>query len=246
MKAQLKFEVVAGREQPLRLSRAILVYRGGGDAAFATVHRIGLKQNMPVILEGRALTPGGAVELARSLVQGAQRGGFVPPGLLYMDGDRLAWWLPPARRHVAFRASELGAPERGEVVPHPGLVFMVDGSRKWWVWAVKGVERPTEESLLYRAPYFNVWEDGGICVGNVALPDGTTAERIEAWNQAFFGSYFTHPNGRAKLVASRRGAIGFWKDMLDRPPAKFPERALVPMKLTLGEALAAGRQRHGG
>jgi PRTRC genetic system protein B len=238
MSKSVTFELAGGdRETPFELSKAILLYRGGNDAAFATIHDIGLKDKTPLILEGRALTPAAAIRLALDLTKGANRGGFVPQSLLYMDGDTMAWWVPPAKRHIAFRADELGAPERGEVVPHPGLVFKVNGMRRWWVWAVHGSERPAESTPLYQAPYFNVYPDGGICTGNVSLPEGTTAERIEAWNQAFFGSFFTHPNVRGKLVTYRGGAFGFWRDMLDGRHAEFPERVLVPTKRTLAEVL---------
>lgn len=238
MKPAVTFDIVAGREAPLRLSKAILLYRGGGDAAFATVHEIGLRGKAPLILEGKALTPGAAVQLALDLAKNAKLGGFVPECLLYLDGDTMAWWVPPARRHIAFRTTELGAPERGEVVPHPGLVFKVDGRRRWHVWAVAGAARPSEASPLLQAPYFNVYGDGGICTGNVSLPDGTTAERIEAWNQAFFGSFFTHPNVQGKLVTYRGGAMKFWRDMLDGRHAEFPERVLVSTGRTLADVLA--------
>lgn len=237
MSNEVKFEVVAGRETPLTLSAAILLYRGGNDGAFATIHDIGMKGKTPLILEGKALTPGAAIQLALDLAKNANRGGFIPQCLLYMDGDTMAWWVPPAKRHVAFRSPELGAAERGEVVPHPGLVFKVDGMRRWYVWAALGTDRPSEDAPLYQAPYFNVYSDGGICTGNVSLPEGTTAERIDAWNRAFFGSFFTHPNVHGKLVTYRGGAYGFWRDMLDGRHAEFPERVLVPTKRTLAEVL---------
>ena len=238
-----KFEVVAASEATMTLSRAILLYRGSTDFTFATVHDIGTKDGVPLILEGKALTPTIAVELARDIAKDATRGGFVPSNLLYIDGDAIAWWLAPARRHVAFRSPELGAAERGEVVPHPGIVFKVDGLRRWHVWAVKGDERPVESTPMFQAPYLNVSSDGAICTGNVPLPEGTTAERIDAWNRAFFGSFFTHPNTRGKLVTYKGGAHQFWRDMLDRRHAEFPERVLVPLKQTLVDVLGPRGKR---
>src|SRR4029079_6886038 len=190
----------------------------------------------PVIMAGRAMTPRAAIQLARALSKTVAHGGFLPETVLYMDGDLLLWWVPPTRRHVAFRAPELGAPERGEIVPHPGLVFAAS-SQVWKVWAVKGKARPTLESALFQAPYFNVWEGGDICRGNVRVPNGTTAERIEAWNTAFLGSFFTHPNVQGKLVRHRGGAYAFWRDMLDGKFSRFPERVLVDAKTTLGKLL---------
>ena len=244
MTNKVLFEVNAGEDGVMSLFKAILLYKGGGtDHTFATVHAVGTDAGTPVILEGKPLTPGAAIRLARDLSKRAARGGFVPPNLLFLDGETMAWWVPPARRHIAFRAPELGADERGEVVPHPGLVFSVGSRRNWCVWAVRGADRPTEQTALYRAPYFNVSADGVICTGNVSLPDGTTAEKIDAWNAAFFGSFFTHPNANGALVTYKAGAFKFWKDMLDGKHGEFPERVLIASKRTLGEALSTGRTR---
>jgi len=242
MTKKLRFDIDAGHDGAMKLHKAILLYKAGpADHTFATVHEVGSHDGAPILLEGKALTPAAAVRLAVDLSKGATRGGFIPPHLLFMDGATMAWWVPPARRHIAFRAAELGAAERGEVVPHPGLVFLVGAKRAWRVWAVRGPDRPSEDTPLYRAPYFNVNAEGVICTGNVELPSGTTAEKIEAWNAAFFGSFFTHPNAGAKLVTYKGGVYKFWTDMLDGKHVEFPERVLVPTKRTLAEACTTGR-----
>ena len=239
---EVKFSVVAGPDSAMTLSAAILIYRGEQEASFATVHQVVHDKGTPKILAGKALTPSASVRLARELSKRATQGGFVPSCLLYMDGETMAWWVPPARRHIAFKAPELGAPERGEVVPHPGLVFAVT-QRRWSVWAVRGDQRPDERTALYQAPYFNVSPDGAICTGNVTLPDGTTAEKIEAWIQCFFGSFFTHPNANGQLVTYRGGGYKFWRDMLDGKHAAFPERVLRPCERTLKDVLTKGSKR---
>jgi PRTRC genetic system protein B len=112
------------------------------------------------------------------------------------------------------------------------------------VWAIKGDARPTPETTLFQAPYFNVYGDGGICQGSASVPEGTTAEKVEAWNDAFFGSFFTHPNVRKNLVKYRGGSCKFWQDMLDGRFAQFPERVLVPVQMTLGQLLDGNEQRN--
>ncbi|MES2264285.1 MAG: PRTRC system protein B [Pseudomonadota bacterium] len=228
----------------LRLAQAVLIYRGRSDSALATVHDVTEVEGEPVILAGKAMTPRSANDLARALARSVTHGGFVPETVLYVDGDLLLWWLPPAKRHIVFRAPELGAPERGEVVPQPGLVFAAS-STVWKVWAVKGKARPTPDTALFRAPYFNVWADGAICRGNVPVPEGTTVERIAAWNDAFLCSYFTHPpGGEGKLVRYRGGAYPFWRAMLDGQFKRFPERVLVDAKCTLGALLGMEENSH--
>ena len=237
---QAEFRIRTKTDGILRLAQAVLIYRGASDSALATVHEVEQVDGEPVILAGQAMTPRAAIQLARSLSKSVAHGGFLPETVLYMDGDLLLWWVPPIKRHIVFREQALlehwGTPERGEVVPHPGLVFAASSS-VWKVWAVKGNSRPNLQTRLFQSPYFNVWEGGDICRGNVQVPEGTTAEKIDAWNSAFFGSFFTHPNMKGKLVRYSGGAYPFWRDMLDGKFKKFPERVLVDADATLGKLL---------
>lgn len=230
------FAIQTQSDGVLQLSEAVLIYTGGQGSAFATVHAVAEVDGEPTILAGKAMTPRAAILLARALSKGVSHGGFIPETVLYMDGDLLLWWVPPTKRHIAFRSLQICDTERGEVVPHPGLVFAAS-SKTWAVWAVKGSQRPTPESALFQAPYFNVWANGRICQGNVEVPNGTTAEKIDAWNAAFFGSFFTHPNVQNGLLKYRGGAYRFWKDMLDQKFDAFPEKALVPLKCHLRDIL---------
>jgi PRTRC genetic system protein B len=238
---EAEFHIHAPSDNVLTLDAAVLIYRGASGSALATLHDVHHVDGEAVIGAGQPMTPRKALELSRALLKRVAHGGFLPANVLYMDGDLMLWWEPPARRHVVFRvdeahAGQLGGGERGETVAHPGLVFAAS-SRVWSVWAVKGSQRPTPETALYQAPYFNVNQQGQICQGSVGRPEGTTAEKIGAWNDAFFRSYFTHPNVAARLVKYEGGAYAFWRDMLDGRFTRFPQRVLVPVKTTLGALL---------
>lgn len=238
---QADFSIHAPTDGVLHLAQAVLVYRGTSGDALATVHEVEQINGEAVIGAGRTLTPRSSMALARALLKRGAHGGFLPDNVLFVAGDLILWWLRPTTRHVTFRVSEreaplLGAVERGESVPHPGLVFAAS-HREWRVWAVKGTQRPTLATPLFQAPYFNVDAKGHICQGSVPKPDGTTAEKIGAWNDAFFRSYFTHPNVAAKLLRYRGGSFAFWRDMLDGRFKRFPERVLVPLDATLGVLL---------
>ncbi|NVE00680.1 PRTRC system protein B [Massilia sp. BJB1822] len=229
----------------LQLSDAVLIYRTGGPhpgRTYASVHRIDTTSGRPVLLAGKPMTPRSALSLAQELTRQVGHAGFLPGSVLYADGDALIWWCPPQRRHIAFRSGDPLIGERGAEVPHPALVFFASGSQ-WRVWALKGSHRPTPDSPLYRAPYFNVYEDGGICRGNVILPSGPVADQLAAWETAFFSSLFTHPNVRQGLLRFPGGAHAFWRAQLDQRFQRFPQRVLVPLNMTLN-ALAA-RHLHG-
>lgn len=238
---EAEFSIHTPSENVLTLDRAVLLYHGRSGGALATVHEVMIVDGAPVIGAGRAMTAQAARELAAALLQRAAHGGFLPETVLYIHGDVLLWWVPPVRRHIAFQVADdhaeaFGGRERGEVVPQPGLVFAASNST-WRVWAVKGNRRPSPQTPLYQAPFFNVDAQGRICQGNVPVPEGTTVEKIAAWNDAFLRSYFTHPNVTGKLVRYRGGSYAFWRDMLDQRFAKFPERVLVGAETTLGGLL---------
>lgn len=243
---EAQFHIHVPSDGVLTLDAAVLIYRGASGGALATLHDVHQMDGEAVIGAGQPMTPRKAVELSRALLKRIAHGGFLPANVLYMDGDLILWWEAPAQRHVTFRVDEghaelLGARERGETVPHPGLVFAAS-TRVWRVWAVKGRERPAPETALYQAPYFNVSGQGYICQGSAPRPEGTTIERIDAWNDAFFRSYFTHPGVAGKLVRYPGGAYAFWRDMLDGRFERFPQRVLVPVKTKLGAML--GMQEH--
>ena len=238
---EAEFSIHTPTDNVLELDQAVLLYHGRSGSALATVHEVITVDGAPVIGAGRAMTAQAARELAGALLQRAAHGGFLPETVLYLQGDLLVWWVPPARRHLAFRvgteqAEAFGGRERGETVPQPGLIFAA-ASNVWRVWAVKGQSRPTPQTPLFQAPYFNVDGQGRICQGNVPVPNGTTVEKISAWNDAFLRSYFTHPNVAGKLLRYRGGAYAFWRDMLNGRFTRFPERVLVDANTTLGQLL---------
>jgi PRTRC genetic system protein B len=238
---EAEFNLHVPSDGVLTLDAAVLIYRGASGSALATLHDVHQVDGEAVIGAGQPMTPRKAIELSRALLKRVAHGGFMPANVLYMSGDLILWWEPPARRHITFRvgeaqAEQFGGGERGETVPHPGLIFAAS-ARVWSVWAVKGRERPTPQTPLYQAPYFNVNGQGQICQGNVPRPEGTTIDKIQVWNDAFFRSYFTHPNVAGKLVKHPGGAYALWRDLLDGRFERFPERSLVPTKSTLAALL---------
>ncbi|OZA27497.1 MAG: hypothetical protein B7X93_08970 [Hydrogenophilales bacterium 17-61-9] len=239
---QIQFTVKTTETEPLTLSRAVLIYEDHKRRAFATVHQCTVKGGKPVLLSGRAMTPA----MSRSLSGKLNRkniigiGEFLPENVLMTDGDTLMWYEKPQVRHLAFKPStiyphrSLGL--RGGPVPIPGTIF-VAGPQNWSVFAVKGTERPTPSTPLYAAPFYNVDQNGGICQGNVTIPKSTAADRIGAWNDAFFRSYFPHAN-YSGVVDYEGDVTALWTDLLDGKFGKdFPEEVMCSYGLTLADLI---------
>ena len=125
-------------------------------------------------------------------------------------------------------------------MPCPGLVFVVT-TKAWKVFAFKGRQRPDADTPLSVAPFFNVWQNGTICVGSARLPKGDQVHNHLAWEEAFFRSYFTHPNIHTPrgLTRYRAGPFALWRDLLDGRLSHFPTRTLVPTGWTLRQAFEA-------
>lgn len=164
---------------------------------------------------------------------------YMSDEVLAFNGKTLVWWCKPSKRHIWFNCrDESLLRDRHGTVPHPGLVFSV-GPGGWSVWAVKGASRPEPGTVLYQAPYGNVYETGSICVGNVVLPKVLAPSSVEDLNNAFFGSRFTHANVHEskKLTRAKGGYEALWAGLLDEPTQRFPASTLVRTRETLGSML---------
>lgn len=225
----------------MELRHALLVYEDD-DSAFVTVHEAAAKKGRADIGPGRPASRGALAELARKLANATALSGFVPPALLYMSARTIAWRRPAAPATVFFsgdgdRKEQIG--ERSGRVPQPELIFAVTTDR-WFVWATAH-DAPGSpigaDTWLYRAPHFNVWKSGEICTGNVKLPETLSPAVLDAYEAAFFGSNFTHPNDPQGLTRHAGGPYALWRELLDGKHKAFPRAALAPMKKTLSTAI---------
>jgi len=239
----IPFSISTNREQALPLRRAILLYQHGSRSS-ATVHDIATVNGALTILPGCAVHSAAVHALAAALGERAEPAGFLPQELLWHADRQLLWWLPPGKRHIVFRVPEFGN-ERHGVVPHPGLVFYAS-PRRWRVWAVKGDERPTPQTALWRAPYLNVHVDGDICAGTGEVPQHHSIDSLDDWNRAFFSSAFSHLTDNDPLVDYELGPGSFWLAMLGGEWERFPMKVLVPsvagtVDEVLGKLTGGGR-----
>ena len=84
---QTPFKVEVGESEPLKLSRAVLIYEGRNRRAFATVHSCAIVNSKPVLLAGRAMTPAMSRSLTAKLNQQRIVGEYLPENVLMTDGE---------------------------------------------------------------------------------------------------------------------------------------------------------------
>ena len=118
----------------------------------------------------------------------------------------------------------------------PPLVFVVRGSGLH-LYALAEDRRPTPETALYRAPFYNLYVQGNVCTGSMPAPKGVTPANTDAYERTYFGSNFSHPNA-APLLNPRAWRGGYGEAWLEaRSRGHFPSEWLVEQGKTLAEAL---------
>ena len=143
-----------GDNRIFTLKQAVLLYQDG-NTTFATLHEVkSPHEGAPYLGAGQSVTTGFLEKLARGL--GASLAPEVlPPNILSRTPELIVWWSPEKNRLMFFGAGHKDTRElNGRMYPHPALVFMVNG-RELLVRALAENRRPTADTRLKRAPYWN-------------------------------------------------------------------------------------------
>lgn len=222
-----------GDNRTFALKQAVLLYQDG-SRAFATLHEVKHRPNQaPYLSAGQSVTTGFLETLAKGL--GASMAAEVlPEHVLARTPDLIAWWCCARRRLLFFGAENKETTAlNGRMYPHPPLVFMIQG-RELFVRALAENRRPSVNTPLSNAPYWNTDEHGRVCLGSMRVPDETGVASLIGWESAYFASEFTHPSGAVRLTTHPAGFLGLWSSLARRKRA-FPVKFLADSKQTLRE-----------
>jgi PRTRC genetic system protein B len=153
---------------------------------------------------------------------------LLPQNLLYLDQrigrQVMVWYSTTPRQKVHFKS---GSIKSGVVTVPPMLYAVKDGTLS--VYALANKKRPDWKTKLYHAPFFNVYENGSVCMGNVKRPDGIVdiSASMEAWEKAFWCSEFT----LTVWDKAYKKLDEFWKKkMKAKRIMPFPMKMLVQCK----------------
>ena len=233
--------VAIGANCEFKLSEAVLIYRAGGEGAFASLHRIKQADDgVPYLAPGEPLTTAFVRTLAQGL--GAQvKPEIFPENILARTPDLLVWWSRPQQRVMFFSGTDEEARKlNGLVFPHPALVFKVL-SKDLFVRAIATSPRPGQGTPLKTAPYWNTDARGLVCAGSMRAPESSDIVSIPGWEGAYFQSEFTHAAGAVRLTSHPGGFIGLWRSLVSSK--RFPVQYLTDAGETLQEFVARGRER---
>ncbi len=236
MDAQLRI----GGNRKFTLKYAVMIYTDT-STAFATLHEVRVDgEGSPYLAPGRSLTTAFLQRLSQGLGT-ATPTEVLPECVLVRTPDMIVWWAKAQSRVMFFGGQEKGARDlNGHLYPHPPLVFKVHG-RELFVRALAKNTRPKAETQLKTAPYWNTDSRGSVCAGTMRIPDQLAANSVSAWEDAYFGSEFTHPSGAVRLTKHRHGFVGLWTSLKNKDRI-FPTGLLTDAKETLSEFIEPDKE----
>jgi PRTRC genetic system protein B len=235
----MEIHVSIGENRRFELREALLIY-GDRQRSFVTRHRVMLHQNGPPTLDvAQPLTIAFVESLAHSLYGGSPA--EVLPEHVLAKGDRMiAWWTPACRRQMFYQNSELKAAElNGCIFPQPPLVWRVDGG-DLKIRALLENKRPTADTKLAVAPFWNLSDDGRVCTGTMRHPESATVSSIPDWERGFYESAFTHANV-GRLTRHEGGFEGPWSRLADKRK-QFPVETLIQLPQALADFVRGERR----
>jgi len=151
--------------------------------------------------------------------------GILTNNLLSFDAKSatIIWYTKAQFRELLF-AEGLGI--KSGTANVPPMVWMADRD-SLHVYALSTNRKPTANTPLHYAPFFNVYESGEVCMGTVdikASETGSINELMTLWESYFFNSYFSH------LMADHNPVNGncvlLWESLVGSN-AIFPNEMLI-------------------
>ena len=194
-------------------------------------------------INAHPLTVNEATALAKSLQIDEEKDktflkskGILPTNILNINPSQngsVLWYTKSQERQMYF-VKNLEIPNGKAHVP--AMLWFAD-KEKLSVFALTSDKRPTEKTTLHYAPFFNVYEDGAVCMGTVDVNIKNSAsveEFIKAWEDYFFHSYFSHLLDNYNPI--KGNCVNLWKKLMETGET-FPVEVLKKNNKTLKNLL---------
>jgi PRTRC genetic system protein B len=162
--------------------------------------------------------------------------GIISQNVLYIDNSEngKVIWFTTAQEKQLFFVENLNISNGKANVPP---LLWIANKRGLRIYALPNDERPEENTLLFYAPFFNVSENGNVCMGTVDIKIKNSAsleEFTESWEHYFFNSYFSHLMNKHNPI--KGNCVNLWKKMIETNDV-FPTEVLINSNLTLKNLL---------
>ena len=158
--------------------------------------------------------------------------GILPTYILHLNPSKngsVIWYTKAGKRQLYFSENLEISNGTAEV---PAMLWLAT-QRSLKVFALSSNRRPTEKTSLFYAPFFNVYENGNVCMGTVNIDIQNSAsveEFMEKWEDYFFNSYFSHLMNEHNPITGN--CVNLWKNLIDTEKP-FPKEVLKSANRTL-------------
>lgn len=156
--------------------------------------------------------------------------GFISEHILYGKSDPgklvMIWYRPSAKRVLNFSAG-LKIKGKSEVTV-PATIYVLLNS-KLYIYALGSDKRPDAETKIFNAPYFNIYEDGNVCLGSAQIGKhkaDTYEGEAERFERAF---YLAEQNHGQNKDQSKTDPEKLWTSLI-KNKKPFPITELIPHK----------------
>lgn len=219
-------------------TKALVIYQSVKDNVYVECHDVDEKGQA---YNARPLTVEESIELAdllncsTELKKGFLKPkGILPTQLLYIDSSSSGYaiWYTPPKKVDMFFAESLHIPNGKAAVP--ALIWKASKTTLQ-LYAIKSKEKPNGKTPLYHAPFFNVYDDGEVCMGTVNIEIDQKCmleEFMQQWEHYFWNSYFSH-----LLIEDcpvKGNIVELWQQQVGSKK-QFPVAQLKRNQLTLKE-----------
>lgn len=196
-------------------------------------------------INAHPLTEREAETLAKALITKTQRGkkqdflrpkGILPTHVLQInpsENGSVLWFTKSMKRQLFF-TENLEIPNGMAEVP---AMLWSANKRGLKIYALANNRRPSENTPLFFAPFFNVYENGNVCMGtvDVHIQNSTSLEEfIKKWEDYFFNSYFSHLMNEHNPINGN--CVNLWKSLINTEK-QFPKETLKKVNRTLKNLL---------
>lgn len=153
--------------------------------------------------------------------------GFIPGHILYGNTAPgklvVIWYRPSAKRTLNF-STGLKIKGKAEVII-PATIYVLVNS-KLYIYALASDDRPSEDTKIFNAPYFNIYEDGNVCLGSAQIGKhraDTYEGEAERFERAF---YLAEQNSGHNESMCKSDPTKLWTSLI-KSKKPFPISELV-------------------
>ena len=221
----------------LQATECVVLYKGTQDYdQYGCAVRHDLVEDK--LTNPRVVDPKSLVLMSMSLLKGRQKkASYLDARILAAEPGKVAWHRPQSAKAVPLfyqtTSPKIDALD-GMNVCLPPLLFVAEWGNLW-VYGLAQDDRPGPETRLYRAPFWNTYEEGHMCNGNLKLPDPLPGN-IEEIEKVYFESNFTHASTQRRQTSHPKGFVGYWKSRKRRNKSN-PAQHLIRLKRKLKDVL---------